>query len=134
MDYVLMNEIYLDNTLSSCMLLNKVGDLIIGWKKHLFLIDHHTIIPYSACIHSSENSELFENETVIYEDPAVLFESNIHRNKDAPINMETYLVPYDFVLSSGNERLIFNEITATKPKEVDSVSSLDSLHAPTDVY
>ncbi|XP_078488427.1 uncharacterized protein LOC100184242 isoform X2 [Ciona intestinalis] len=133
MDYALMSEIYLDNTLSSCMLLNKVGDLIIGWKKHLFLIDHHTIIPYSACIHSSENSELIESESVIYEDPAVLFESNIHHNKVDPINMQTYLVPYDFVLSSGNERLIFDEITATKP-EVDCVSSLESLHAPTDVY
>ena len=39
-DSLLMTEIMLDDSLTSLAFLNHLGDLVIGFQKHVFFIDH----------------------------------------------------------------------------------------------
>jgi len=51
-DQLLLTEIVLDDTLSECVFFNSTGDLLVGWKKHLFVINHQIIASHTDCMPS----------------------------------------------------------------------------------
>ncbi|KAK2148436.1 hypothetical protein LSH36_497g00059 [Paralvinella palmiformis] len=67
----LLTEITLDRTLCTAVFLNSRGDLLIGFKNHIFHIDHSKVCP---SIKTEDDLENDYPESDIEEDPAILYE------------------------------------------------------------
>ncbi|PIK39582.1 hypothetical protein BSL78_23589, partial [Apostichopus japonicus] len=87
-DKVLCTEILVEDSLTSAKFLNQLGDILIGYKNHLFYI-HRSKVFSSIQKHGYEGEESFDTESEIYEDPAVKYEGAA-ANPD-PLSLETYL-------------------------------------------
>ncbi|XP_071815858.1 uncharacterized protein [Apostichopus japonicus] len=95
-DKVLCTEILVEDSLTSAKFLNQLGDILIGYKNHLFFI-HRSKVLSSIQKHGYEGEESFDTESEIYEDPAVKYEGAA-ANPD-PLSLESYLVPYNLDFS-----------------------------------
>jgi len=97
-DKTLLREIMMNETLTVASFLNTRGDILIGFKQHIFIIPSEKVYPIKDCLSTDVKSEsfddeAFETESDIYEDPSVRFESKKILQPD-PTNMENYLVPF----------------------------------------
>ncbi|XP_077972038.1 uncharacterized protein LOC120338981 isoform X1 [Styela clava] len=129
----LLTDIKLGEDLTCCDFLNDHGDLIIGWKRHLFLIDHKTL---SLDEESGELSDNVEKESDIYEDPSIRYENNLKtKSKPSTITMYKYLVPYGFIATEGNDNIDLKKMQEEdKAGSDDSEGSEHTLCAMTDTY
>uniref|UniRef100_A0A6P8IQV6 Uncharacterized protein LOC116303278 n=1 Tax=Actinia tenebrosa TaxID=6105 RepID=A0A6P8IQV6_ACTTE len=138
----LLREISLDGSLTAAHFLNNRGDVLIGFKKHIFLISHTKVLPSKELQSGSGDNGLddaFETESDIYEDPSVRYEGKKILQPD-PTNMENYLVPFP------NLQLKTSFFMEGRPppdlqqqdlqENLESISSMsDNLSlAPTDIY
>ncbi|CAK8689652.1 unnamed protein product [Clavelina lepadiformis] len=130
-DKVLLSKLCLDDSLSSCLFLNSFGDLLIGWKRHIFHINY-TLISSEVEIFE-DDLESFEQESQVYEDPAIQSDAVYFRRDTEPINMQKYLAPYSFFVHGSSE---YAEIDEEKPNDdLESTEKSDiSIHAPTETY
>ncbi|XP_028398309.1 uncharacterized protein LOC114521934 [Dendronephthya gigantea] len=138
---VLLREIIMDKTLTSVCFLNLSGDLLAGFKNHVFFISREKahLTSYNST-NSRRTSEIYETGSDIYEDPRVRFEYKKVIPPD-PIHMETYLVPFanmnlnlarflsGQVQPNALEDDIESEIKGTESELSDSFSV-----APTEIY
>ncbi|CAL1535162.1 unnamed protein product [Lymnaea stagnalis] len=128
-DGSLLTEIMLDSSLTTACFLNNMGDLVIGFQKHLFFIDHSKI--YSQMVVPESDMDTFDKESVIYEDPAVMYEGIIPYPD--PITLENYLVPFDIEFSKDFfEGKVELEPQSLKPVEIERASRASM--APTEIY
>ncbi|XP_052781074.1 uncharacterized protein LOC128217749 isoform X5 [Mya arenaria] len=88
---VLLTEVMLEESLSAAVFLNEMGDLLVGFKNHIFYIDHSKLCPTFKP--PEIEMETSDQESDVYEDPRVLYE--MLREEDEPVTLENYLVPYD---------------------------------------
>ncbi|KAJ8047090.1 Transcriptional repressor tup11 [Holothuria leucospilota] len=93
---VLCTEITVEESLTAAKFLNQEGDLLVGYKNHLFCIHRNKVLA-SLLKFWSKKEEAQDSESEIYEDPAVKYEGAA-ANPD-PISLETYLVPYNLDFS-----------------------------------
>ncbi|CAD5125281.1 DgyrCDS13526 [Dimorphilus gyrociliatus] len=132
---VLITEINLETPLTASAFLNNFGDVLIGWKNHLFLI-HHTKI--CSLISSKSQLDALPNETesFIYEDPD-WHDANVHSE-----DMDLYLVPYP-ELQLTNDFLLGKVIPFKKEEPVvveDEESTIieseyeSDENAPTEIF
>ncbi|XP_068760183.1 microtubule-associated protein futsch-like isoform X3 [Montipora capricornis] len=143
-DKTLLREIIMNETLTVASFLNDQGDILIGFKQHIFIIPNAKVYPMkdgllSAFGDDNLDDDAFETESDIYEDPSVRFESKKILQPD-PTNMDNYLVPFP------NLQLKTSWFMEGRPppdleqqnqqEEKESISSMsDSLSfAPTEVY
>ncbi|CAG5133957.1 unnamed protein product, partial [Candidula unifasciata] len=128
---VLLTEIMLDSSLSSVCFLNNRGDLLVGYQKHIFYIDHTKVCPQLEIPESDVDS--FDKESYICEDPAVLNEG-VAPNHDH-VTLENYLVPFDIEFSKD---FLEGRVALEPENEKEEVSDDDVMsqisRAPTDVY
>ncbi|KAH9503741.1 hypothetical protein Btru_066529 [Bulinus truncatus] len=127
-DQAVLTEIFLDTSLSSVCFLNNLGDIVVGFQKHIFFIDHSKVCPNLNVPESDVDS--FDKESVIYEDPAVMFEGIIPYPD--PITLENYLVPFDIEFSKD----FLEGKIKNKPEpelEITQIESRASM-APTEIY
>ncbi|KAK6176305.1 hypothetical protein SNE40_014612 [Patella caerulea] len=127
---LLLTEIMMDGSLSSVCFLNNKADLIMGFKNHIFYIDHTKVCPHLKP--SGDEDDEFDKESVIYEDPAVSYEG-IVANPD-PIDLEHYLIPYEIEFSK--DFLEGKPLWDSSSEEENEDSDLESLYsmAPTEIY
>ncbi|XP_041348822.1 uncharacterized protein LOC121368244 isoform X2 [Gigantopelta aegis] len=127
---MLVTEIMLEESLSSACFLTSAADLIVGFKEHIFYIDHSKVCPHLTC--PEAGSETSDKESFVYEDPAVMYEGIVD-NPD-PINMESYLVPYEIEFTKDflEGKLELNPLVQKHEEECDEEP--DYLLAPTEVY
>ncbi|XP_077995881.1 uncharacterized protein LOC144449243 [Glandiceps talaboti] len=128
----LQTEVILDTSLSTVGFLNKKGDLLVGFRNHIFFIDHSKVNPSHAGMLEDVQDDAFETESDIYEDPAVRYEGAA-ANPD-PIDMKNYLVPFELDFT-GN----FLDKSPTSPtnsiqEEDEDSDDSDLSMAPTDIY
>ncbi|XP_019923445.3 uncharacterized protein [Magallana gigas] len=118
-----------DRSLSAACFLNKTGDLIIGFKNHIFFIDHTKVCPHLTV---TEEEEEVDKESAIIEDPSVIYEGGVYLPE--PVTLENYLVPFDFIDFSKDflEGKIDLEENSDKDEESETDSSLSL--APTEIY
>ena len=97
-------DILLDNTLSACCFLNASGDLIVGWKSHLFKISMEKVKPLPLDSHVSsrdcdecdEFEEVSDDGSIVYENPALdldEFDENTIK-----IDLKNYLVSFHILI------------------------------------
>ncbi|XP_012943336.1 uncharacterized protein LOC101848406 [Aplysia californica] len=128
-DNVLMTEIMLDTSLTSACFLNTMGDLLVGFQKHIFYMDHTKVC--SQLTVTEAEMESFDKESFICEDPAVLYEG-VTPNPD-PVNLQNYLVPFDIEFSKDFlEGRVKLEPEVVKKEESDEESEVSM--APTEIY
>ncbi|BFZ08967.1 hypothetical protein BsWGS_12006 [Bradybaena similaris] len=129
----LLTEIVLDSSLSAVCFLNNRGDLLVGYQKHIFYIDHTKVCPQLKIPESDVDS--FDKESYICEDPAVLYEG-VSPNHDQ-VTLENYLVPFDIEFSKDflEGRVTMEPGTVTEEVLVsdDDIRSEIS-GAPTEIY
>ncbi|XP_052677418.1 uncharacterized protein LOC128158574 isoform X6 [Crassostrea angulata] len=118
-----------DRSLSAACFLNNTGDLIIGFKNHIFFIDHTKVCPHLTV---TEEEEEVDKESAIIEDPSVIYEGGVYLPE--PVTLENYLVPFDFIDFSKDflEGKIDLEENSDKDEESETDSSLSL--APTEIY
>nr|XP_022297793.1 uncharacterized protein LOC111107104 isoform X3 [Crassostrea virginica] len=118
-----------DKSLSAACFLNKQGDLIIGFKNHIFFIDHTRVCPHLTV---SEEEEEVDKESAIIEDPSVIYEGGVYLPE--PVTLENYLVPFDFIDFSKD--FLEGKIDLEESSEDDEGSETDSTLslAPTEIY
>ncbi|XP_048253112.1 uncharacterized protein LOC124133882 isoform X3 [Haliotis rufescens] len=127
---VLLTEITLDSTLSAACFLNDSGDMVVGFKKHMFFIDHTKVCPFLTP--PETEPETFDQESFVYEDPAVMYEGAMG-NPD-PITLSNYLVPYELEFSKDflEGKLQLDPMKAKKDEESEEESEFSM--APTEIY
>ncbi|XP_038668103.1 uncharacterized protein LOC119973753 isoform X2 [Scyliorhinus canicula] len=88
----LLTEFVLDHTLTFASFLNIHGDILIGFKDHLFLIPHKKLMIDIKDYLSDDSAK----ESDIYEDPAIKYElkDSSQRQVDTHLDMDSYLVPF----------------------------------------
>ncbi|XP_061195425.1 uncharacterized protein LOC133203675 isoform X2 [Saccostrea echinata] len=119
----------LERSLSAACFLNNKGDLIIGYKNHIFSIDHTKVCPHLSI---TEEEEETDKESAIIEDPSVIYEGGVYLPE--PVTLENYLVPFDFIDFSKDflEGKMDHEESSESDEESGSESSLSL--APTEIY
>ncbi|RUS77658.1 hypothetical protein EGW08_014581 [Elysia chlorotica] len=128
-DEALLTEIMLDETLTSGCFLNNMGDLVVGFQKQVFFIDHSKVCPQLEIPESDVDT--FDKESFICEDPAVMYEG-VSPNPD-PVTLNNYLVPFDIEFSKDFlEGKVKLEPEALKQEESDDESAQSQ--APTETY
>ncbi|XP_033113818.1 uncharacterized protein LOC117114300 isoform X2 [Anneissia japonica] len=125
-----LTEVILNEPISAAHFLNVKGDLLIGYKNHLFTIHHTKLL--SQDLNSASIGSFVESESDIYEDPAVRFEG-VSANPD-PLNMERYLVPYNLDFSNKFLEGESSESEKASDEEYEEDSDSDMSLAPTEVY
>ncbi|ESO89998.1 hypothetical protein LOTGIDRAFT_164698 [Lottia gigantea] len=125
----LLTEIMLDDSLSSALFLNNKADLVVGFKNHIFYIDHKHICPH---LKFDGEEDDFDHESIIYEDPAVKFEG-IGSDPD-PIDLDQYLIPYEIEFSK--DFLEGKPLWESSSEEELELSDMESEYsmAPTEIY
>ncbi|XP_074609001.1 uncharacterized protein LOC141863385 isoform X2 [Acropora palmata] len=143
-DKTLLREIIMDDTLTVASFLNQRGDILIGFKQHIFIIPNSKVYAVKDGLRSVFEAddfvdETFETESDIYEDPSVRFESKKILQSD-PTDMENYLVPFPNLqlktswFMEGRPPVDLEQQNLREEKEsISSMSSSLSL-APTEVY
>ncbi|XP_059144785.1 uncharacterized protein LOC131931960 [Physella acuta] len=125
----LLTEVMLDTSLSAACFLNNMGDLVVGFQKHLFYIDHSKLCSQLSIPESDVDS--FDKESMIYEDPAVVYEG-VAPYPD-PISLDNYLIPYDIEFSKdfleGKIQIIPEVLKKQEPLPESRCSM-----APTEIY
>ncbi|XP_072326942.1 uncharacterized protein [Scyliorhinus torazame] len=115
----LLTEFVLDHTLTFACFLNNHGDILIGFKDHLFLIPHKKLMIDIKDYLSDDSVK----ESDIYEDPAIKYElkDSSHRQLDTHLDMDSYLVPF--------KHLDFKEsgITSLSSEEESDLGDTESL-------
>ncbi|CAB4005181.1 uncharacterized protein LOC110065605, partial [Paramuricea clavata] len=137
---VLVREIIMDKTLTAVCFLNSSGDLLAGFKNHVFCISHEKAQLSSYSNNSRRNSELYETGSDIYEDPRVRFEYKKIIPSE-PVRMETYLVPFAnisinlarFLSGQIPPSSLENDIESENDGTESELSDVFSV-APTDIY
>ncbi|KAK3608331.1 hypothetical protein CHS0354_030785 [Potamilus streckersoni] len=128
---MLLTEIMMDESLSSACFLNDLGDVLIGFKNHIFFIDHSRICPHFKP--PEIEMETSDQESDVYEDPSVLYEGIIP-NPD-PLTKDNYLVPYQIEFSRDFlEGKLKIEHKKAKTEETASDSDSTLSMAPTYLY
>uniref|UniRef100_UPI00398F5DDE uncharacterized protein n=1 Tax=Pristiophorus japonicus TaxID=55135 RepID=UPI00398F5DDE len=91
----LLTEVVLDYTLTFACFLNNQGDILIGFKDHLFLIPHKKLM--IAIMDAVSDSSA--KESYIYEDPAIKYElkDQAQIETEAALDMDSYLVPFKYL-------------------------------------
>ncbi|KAL5018591.1 hypothetical protein ScPMuIL_004313 [Solemya velum] len=125
----LMTEIMLEESLSAACFLNECADLVVAFKNHVFLIDHSKVCPYIKAPELEE--ETFDQESEIYEDPAVRYEGLVSEDN---LTLDKYLVPFDIEFSNDfiEGKMKINDIMEETEEDTDTESSIS--FAPTDMY
>ncbi|GFR91984.1 WD repeat-containing protein 87 [Elysia marginata] len=119
----------LDDSLTSACFLNNMGDLVVGFQKQVFFIDHSKVCP--QLITPESDVDTFDKESFICEDPAVMYEG-VSPNPD-PVTLNNYLVPFDIEFSKDFlEGRVKLEPEAVKEEESDDESAHSQ--APTEIY
>ncbi|XP_070192502.1 uncharacterized protein [Littorina saxatilis] len=128
-DGALLTEIMLDETLSAACFLNKSADMIIAFQKHIFFIHHTKVCPHLEPIEPEDLT--FDKESYVYEDPAVAYEGFVE--DPDPIDLETYLVPYEIEFSKDFLEGKVN-LEPSKEETVESDEEDKLSFAPTEIY
>ncbi|XP_074644622.1 uncharacterized protein LOC141901337 [Tubulanus polymorphus] len=130
-DKTLLTEITMDATLTSICFFNNRGDILIGMKNHIFIIECSKTCP-SLIVEEDECEEQFETESEIYEDPAVVFEG-VSENPDA-VDIDSYLIPFNMEFSQDfiEGRTAFKQ--SDNEEDVESETESELSMAPTEIY
>uniref|UniRef100_A0A2C9M1N4 Uncharacterized protein n=1 Tax=Biomphalaria glabrata TaxID=6526 RepID=A0A2C9M1N4_BIOGL len=128
-DQAILTEIMMDTTLSCICFLNNMADLVVGFQKHIFFIDHTKVCPNVTLPDSDVDS--CDKESVIYEDPSVMFEGIIPYPD--PMTLDSYLVPFDIEFSND---FLEGKMQNEPEPEVQEISESESRAsmAPTEIY
>ncbi|XP_055882735.1 uncharacterized protein LOC106056024 isoform X2 [Biomphalaria glabrata] len=128
-DQAILTEIMMDTTLSCICFLNNMADLVVGFQKHIFFIDHTKVCPNVILPDSDVDS--CDKESVIYEDPSVMFEGIIPYPD--PMTLDSYLVPFDIEFSND---FLEGKMQNQPEPEVQEISESESRAsmAPTEIY
>ncbi|XP_041046928.1 uncharacterized protein LOC121279736 [Carcharodon carcharias] len=121
----LLTEFVLDHTLTFACFLNNHGDILIGFKDHLFLIPHNKLM-IDIKDDGSDNSA---QESNIYEDPAIKYElkDSVQRQVESQLDLDSYLVPFKNLNFEGSE--IFS-ISSGKESDLGDTESLLNEYVP----
>ncbi|XP_046841279.1 uncharacterized protein LOC124435388 [Xenia sp. Carnegie-2017] len=141
---VLLREIVLDNTLNAVCFLNSRGDLLVGFKNHIFLISYEKAQLSTfgnKMVATCSESDGDETASDVYEDPRIRKEFKKSLPPE-PVRMETYLVPHTNI-SIDLTRLLFGHgksnatsHVSTNDEDENSASEISDAvtAAPTEIY
>ncbi|KAH3816567.1 hypothetical protein DPMN_118085, partial [Dreissena polymorpha] len=132
---VLLTEIMLEESPSSAAFLNDMGDLLVGFKNHIFYIDHTKLCP--AFKPPEIEMETSDQESDVYEDPRVLYELLVE--DDEEVTLDNYLVPYDNLafdndFLEGKTKIEQPKTAAEVVESSESETETDISLAPSSIY
>ncbi|KAG5282638.1 hypothetical protein AALO_G00058190 [Alosa alosa] len=122
----LLAEVQLDSSLSCACFLNPSGDLLVGFRLHLYKLPHRHLFSSTSGLMQSSVSQASLTDSFVYERPELTFDGR----HDDPINMESYIEPYkgfDFSVPPPDE-------ASCKADEEDLESEWEVPHAPSLTY
>ncbi|XP_062396225.1 uncharacterized protein LOC134087044 [Sardina pilchardus] len=122
----LLAEVQLDSSLSCACFLNPSGDLLVGFRLHLYKLPQRHLFSSPRGLMQSSDSQTSLTDSFIYERPELTFDGR----HDDPINIESYIEPYkgfDFSVPPQDE-------ASCKADEEDLESDWEVPHAPSLTY
>ena len=138
LDKNLLCEIDLDVSLTSACFLNGSGDIIMGFKGHIFIIRNEGKFEWLSNAVDSESKD-GRPETGIYEGRYVKYELKRPLSVESE-NMENYLVPYqDMMFSTIGSWVVNQDDNVSDSRDSDQdisgqILSDDDSCAPSDIY